>query len=61
MRHERVARALELGPQVAVVVDDPVEDDRQPERVIGHRLRAALGQIDDRQPPVGEPGLAVEP
>ena len=50
-----MARPLELLPQLAVVVDDPVEDDRQPERLVDHRLRAALGQVDDREPPVREP------
>ncbi len=58
---EGVAGRLELRPQLAVVVDDPVEDDRQSERRVDHRLRAALGEVDDRQPPVGEAGAAVEP
>ena len=61
VREERMARPLELRAQLAVVVDDPVEDDRQPERVVDHRLRAALGQVDDREPPVGEPGAPVQP
>ena len=52
---------LELRAQLAVVVDAAVEDDREAERVVAHRLRAELGEVDDRQPPVHHPGAAVEP
>ena len=45
---------LELAPQLAVVVDAAVEDDRQPELGVDHRLRAALGEVDDPQPPVAQ-------
>ena len=47
-------RALELRPQLLVVVDDAVEDDRQAELVVDHRLRAALGEVDDREPAMHE-------
>ena len=50
---------LELGAQLAVVVDAAVEDDRS--EAVAHRLRAALGQVDDRQPPVHEACVSVEP
>ena len=44
-----------------MVVDAAVEDDREAERVVAHRLRAGLGEVDDGQPPVDHPGGAVEP
>ena len=60
---EAVALGLELRLQLAVIVDLAVEGDG--ERAVGavHRLRAALGQIDDREPPVGEadPPVGREP
>ena len=39
---EAQARGLELGAQLAVVVDAAVEDDRQAQHGVDHRLRAAL-------------------
>ena len=42
----------QLAAQLVVVVDAAVEDDRQPERLVAHRLRATLAEVDDRQPPV---------
>ncbi len=53
-RPEPLARGLELRPQLAVVVDAAVEDDRQAPVVIHHRLGAGLGEVDDLQPPVDE-------
>ena len=53
-REEPVALALELGPQLAVVVDAAVERDGAPDVRIDERLRALLGQVDDLQPAVGE-------
>jgi hypothetical protein len=58
---EGEAVALELRAQLAVVVDAPVEDDGQAEILVDHRLRAALGEVDDRQPPVGQADAAVHP
>ncbi len=56
-----MAELLELAAQLAMVVDAAVERDREAERLVAHRLRSALRQVDDRQPPVHEPGVAVEP
>ena len=53
-REEAVAGGLQLLAQLLVVVDAAVEDQRQPEVAVDHRLRAARGQVDDRQPPVPE-------
>ena len=33
----------------------PLKTTASPSVVVDHRLRAALGEVDDRQPPVGEP------
>ena len=46
---EAVAEGLELRPELAVVVDLAVEDDRQVARTAGHRLVAGR-EVDDRQP-----------
>jgi hypothetical protein len=56
---ERVPRALELGPQLRVVVDLAVLDHDHAPVLARDRLVAAL-EVDDRQPPGGEPGLAVD-
>ena len=58
-RAEHVARALELGAQLGVVVDLAVLDDDDAPVLARDRLVAAL-EVDDRQPPRGEPGLAVD-
>ena len=52
---KRCPSRLELGAQLAVVVDAAVEDDRAG-RASGSTIGcgAALGQVDDLQPPVGE-------
>src|SRR4029453_17572693 len=44
-----------------IVVDAAVEDQGEPELLVGHRLPAGLGEIDDLQPPVPEPARAVGP
>jgi hypothetical protein len=57
---EPVAGLLQLGAQLLVVVDDPVEDHGQAELGVDHRLGAGVGQVDDLQPAVAErhrPGL----
>ena len=51
---EPVALGLELGAQLLVVIDAAVEHERQAELGIDHRLLAALGQVDDLEPPVAE-------
>ena len=51
---EAVAQRLELAPQLAVVVDAAVEHQRQAEHRVAHRLRRALRQVDDLEPPVAE-------
>ena len=55
---EAVAGALQLGAQLAVVVDAAVEDGGQAQLGVDHRLGAALGQVDDLQPAVAERGRA---
>ena len=59
---ERVANRwplrLELGPQLEVVEDLPVEDDPQRAVFVGHGLLAG-GEVDDRQPRVTEGRLPV--
>ena len=54
VRAENAAPALELAAQLAVVVDLAVERDAEAPVGGGHRLRARLGQVDDREAPVGE-------
>ena len=54
---EAVAGRLELRAQLGVVVDLAVLDDDDAAVLVGDRLVAAL-EVDDRQPPRGQPGLA---
>jgi len=42
--------AFELGPQHTEIVDLPIEDEPDTTVLVSHRLRASVGQIDDRQP-----------
>jgi hypothetical protein len=56
-----VARRLELRTQLGVVVDAAVEVHREAEPVVDHGLGAALGEVDDREPPVDEAGAALDP
>ena len=58
---EPVAEALELGAELAVVVDHAVEDDGEAELVVDHGLGAALGQVDDLEPAVAERDVALRP
>ena len=60
-REEAVPGRLELGAQLLVVVDDPVEHHGEPEVRIDHRLRAVDRQVDDRQPPVPQGHRAARP
>ncbi len=53
-REESIARSFEFPAQVLVVIDAPVENQRQPQVAVHHRLGAAGGQVDDRQSPVTE-------
>ena len=46
--------------QLRVVVDRPVEDQRQTELLIDHRLRSLVGQVDDRKAAVPEPGIGLD-
>jgi hypothetical protein len=55
---EAVAPGLEVGPQLAKVVDLAVEHGVQRAVLVAHRLAPAR-QIDDRQPPHPEQRLAV--
>lgn len=47
MGEKRVPVALEFRPELLVVVDAPVEDQRQPELAVNHRLGAGIGEVDD--------------
>jgi hypothetical protein len=51
---EPVAGRRESGPQLLVVVDAAVEDQGEPQLLVGHRLPARLGQVDDLQTAVAE-------
>ena len=53
-REEAVPGGLKFVAQLLVVVDAAVEHQRQPEIAVDHRLGAAGGQVDDRQPPMPE-------
>src|SRR5262249_17401204 len=59
---EAVAVLDELAPQLAVVVELAVVDDRGPPGGVPHRLVAARRGVDDREAPVrkAEPRLGVE-
>jgi hypothetical protein len=57
VRAEARPLALQLRPQLAVVVDLAVEGDGQLAQV--HRLGAGLAQVDDRQAAVGQPRAPV--
>ena len=50
--------ALELAPQIGVVVDLAVEDDADGFVLVGQRL-AAAGEVDDAESPVAERGHRV--
>jgi hypothetical protein len=56
---EHLPGALELGPQLTMVVDAAVEDDM--ELVVVHRLGAGRGEVDDRQPAMGERDAVAAP
>src|SRR2546422_1205057 len=47
---ERVAAALEISAQLAVVVDLAVVDHEDVAVLIGHRLPPRGGQVDEREP-----------
>src|SRR3954468_18440675 len=55
------AKACPSAAQLAVVVDAAVEDDGQPERLVAHRLRAPLGEVDDGEAAVDHPDAPVHP
>ena len=52
---EGPAQPLQLGAELAVVVELPVVDQRPAGRRRCHRLVAGGGEIEDREPPVAEP------
>ena len=52
-----MAGALELVPQLAVVVELAVLDDGDPAVLVRDRLIAGL-EVDDREPPSGKPHRA---
>src|SRR5215475_6474522 len=56
---EAVAAAAELEPQALMVVDLSVVGDPYRAILIGHRLRRAVAQIDDRETTMRERHAAV--
>ncbi len=56
---EAVALGLELGAELGIIVDAAVEGDGQPQLGVDEGLRRGFGQVDDLQPPVGEPDRAA--
>jgi hypothetical protein len=58
---EAVAVSAQLVAQLLVVVYAAVEDHREAQFVVGHRLLTGLGQVDDLQPPVPEGHRPVLP
>src|SRR3546814_7988175 len=57
---EPVAAFLERRLQFLVIVDDAVEDERQPEFGIDHRLTRPVRQVDDAQAAVAERDAVLE-
>ena len=55
---EAVAVALQLLAELAEVVDQAVEDGGQAQLVVDHRLRTALGEVEDLEPAVPERGAS---
>src|SRR5690606_26687888 len=58
---EPVPGALELAPELVVVVDAAVEGDGEPELGVDHRLGRPLAQVDDLQAPVPERHRSLGP
>ena len=61
LAEEAVALGLELGAQLPVVVDHPVEHGGEAELGVDHRLLRALRQVDDLEPAVAEGDPAGAP
>ena len=57
---ELVALGLELGTEFLEVVDLAVEDNDDATVLVGHRLGASLGQVEDRQAAEAEGNAAVD-
>ena len=57
---ELVALALELGAELAEVVDLAVEHDDDAAVLVGHGLGAGLGEVEDRQAAEAEGDAAVD-
>ena len=51
---EGAALAAQLVAQLEIIVDLPVENEVEAPARIGHRLKAGVGEIEDRKPPVPE-------
>ena len=56
---KRCPFATSSRPQLPVVVDLAVEDDRDRAVLVAHRLVRGRREVDDREPAVAEPDLAV--
>ncbi len=52
-------RALELGTELAVVINGAIENQREPEARVDQRLVRTVGEVDDGQAPVAEGERAV--
>ena len=57
---ELVALGFELGTEFLEVVDLTVEDNDDATVLVGHRLGASLGQVEDRQAAEAEGNAAVD-
>ena len=53
IRSKAVAAALEIGPELGVIIDFAVENDADLAVLVPHRLMAR-GEVNDRQPPMAE-------
>src|SRR5262249_10172470 len=49
-REKAIAEALELRAKLAIIVNATIEDERQPELAVHHRLLASAAETDDRAP-----------
>ena len=58
-RAEAHAFGLELPAQCRIVVDLAVEDDDKPPVVADHRLRGALGEIEDGKPAMSKAAAPI--
>jgi len=61
LRTEPVAQGFQFGAQLAIVVDFPVVGQQKPMIGADHRLMPGRGQVDDGQPSMPQPDIALNP